>query len=1098
MKRRIISWLLFFNVLFSLSLFAQKDSIYSSSDDLIAKGIEFHNRGDYNEAIRQYKKVCECDPDYGRARYEMALSYYYMDSMKTALEKCKEAILLKYDNVAVYSLIGSMLDNLGKSQEGINVLSDALIRWPYNQNLLYNLAVCYLNISQPEEAEKVLTESIHLNPYHTRSHLALAKANYMMGRIAKSYLAYNMVLLLNPSIAGITSFEEAITKKPSLVCQAYKYPYPPNIDSRKWDELTALLQSGLAFSDDFDYDYDVSYLITRQSLMLFRKMNFDPEDTSLYNQLYVRLFSTIYQNKDFETYLNYILKNTNNTKVADWLKKNEEKLNKFVNWAKLYLNKGRTYGFSFAHEKEGKENYHFDEDGDLVSIGISDNENGEIKEGDWLFLRNDGSVREKGKYIHDKAEGEWFDYWPNGILKQHLSFKNDELEGNNYYYYPNGAIEDTIGYVHGNIQGKFNKYSPSGFLILVNNYSEGKADGPGLFYNMENGYTRSFNYSNDELTDSLTETWLNGKPKLAANYKNGLTEGMYRMWYSNGSRESEMNYIHDTLAGKYYYYYPNNKMKYTYAYNTSGKLAGNYYTYDRDGNISAFDSSYIDGKLEGTRIEYFPNGTKQNILTYDKDRLTELECYDKTGKLLYSARESDSIILYKSFYANGILQVEGLIKNGKNEGKWKSYNAIGLLTKESQYSGGFLSDLQRTYYANGQTKKEYACDSNLIVGEYKEFYINGKLKSWGYYDKSGQTGKWIDFYNNDSIESLSYFSEGKMVGRNIIYHPNGMIQSETFYNQDGTPVRSIYYHPDGRVSLDADYEYGTHSFEEYYSNGQIKEIYNISDNYLNGIRESYYPNGQLASRIHYDHKFINGMFKNWDYLGNITLELVYSMNMPEGKVKWYKDSKIDYIADYEYGITQDTMFDYYLNGKISRKMEVQDDERQGYSYYYAPDGTLMFRLHFDKDVVFAYSYLGKDGKFVSELPISDSTSEIIAYYPNGRISAQMHLKHGLYNGKLITYYPTGTKLRETTYVEDDNEGYDKKYYPNNMLKELINYHSDHREGLYESYYENGKKQKTGNYYMDNEEGDWQIFNSDGKLKETLTYHNGALYEIKKK
>ena len=67
-----------------------------------------------------------------------------------------------------------------------------------------------------------------------------------------------------------------------------------------------------------------------------------------------------------------------------------------------------------------------------------------------------------------------------------------------------------------------------------------------------------------------------------------------------------------------------------------------------------------------------------------------------------------------------------------------------------------------------------------------------------------------------------------------------------------------------------------------------------------------------------------------------------------------------------------------------------------------------------------------------------------------------------------------------------------------MLKEKVSYHADNREGIYQSYYDNGKIHKTGNYFMNNEEGDWKVFNREGSLKEILTYHDGVLYEIKKK
>lgn len=231
-----------------------QENIYLSSDQFVTEGIEFHEKGEYDKAIACYQKVSKCDPNYERTCYELALTYYYVDKYDEALAKCKEALSLNYDEVYVYSLMGTILDETGKGNEGIEILTAALKKWPYNQNLLYNLAVCYLNTDRPIQAEEILIKSVLINPYHSRTHLALAKANYMMGRITQSYLAYNMVLLLNPSVNNVATFEEAISQKSKLKNQEYKYPYSKNVNSKKWDDTKDLLQSELAVSDDFDYE----------------------------------------------------------------------------------------------------------------------------------------------------------------------------------------------------------------------------------------------------------------------------------------------------------------------------------------------------------------------------------------------------------------------------------------------------------------------------------------------------------------------------------------------------------------------------------------------------------------------------------------------------------------------------------------------------------------------------------------------------------------------------------------------------------------------------------------------------------------------------
>ncbi len=1095
MKKGNVALLLFWFMLNSIHTYSQ-EKIYLSSDQFINEGIEFHNKGEYDTAIASYQKVSKCDPNYQMACYEMALTYYYKDKYEEALSKCKEALSLNYDKAYLYSLMGSILDEMGRQDEGIELLTSALKKWPYNQNILYNLAVCYLNTGRPLQAEAILIKSISVNPYHNRTHLALAKANYMMGRIAQSYLAYNMVLLLNPSVNNIAAFEEAISQKPKLKIQEYKYPYSKDARSAKWDEIKDLLQSELAFSNDFDYAYECNYTVARQSLMLFRKLNFDPSDTSIYNRLYVRLFSDIYQKTGFETYLYYILKNINNNNVTKWSDKNQDKLKAFVNWAQSFINQGRLYCFSYRDEQNSKQTFHYDEDGNLVSIGELSGKNGDVKNGPWLITDSYGNISEKGVYISNKAQGEWLVYWPDGTLKNRLNFTDDLLEGKIQTFHPNGAIDRSYDTKSGKKNGINESYTHSGFLINRNSYTEDNADGPGVYYDYNEGFTRHYNYLKNTLENESTETWLNGNQKQRCSYHTGMLDGAYSSWYSNASKESERNYKNDTLIGNYSEYYPNNQKSREYEYNTSGSLTGKIISYNRMGNITSVENEYKDGKLTGTRTEFFPDGTNQRILTYLNDHLLEILCFDDKGNQLYKSSDTDSSIYFKSFYADGIISAEGLLLKDKRQGKWKFYNPLGIITGESNYSNGLFEGLQYNYYENGQVEKEYACHGNYILGEYMEYYRNGHLRMEGNYDSTGVAGKWLYYYKNDSLSNILFYKNGKASGRSSSFYPTGQLKAEEFCNNDGNSIRRKEYEADGSILSDKSYEYGTNALEINYPNGKLKEKKNISDNGINGLYETYYPNGNLATQIEYYHNSINGYYKKWDYMGNLAYSIPYILNQAEGEVKSYKNNILDYSAHYEQDKLQGKSTGYYYNGQKAREFNYADDQRNGNADFYSPEGILMYSIRYVDNTMKAYSYQDRSGNMIPEVAITDTTGKMITYYSNGKISAVISLTSGLYNGKFTTYYSSGSLLREETFKFGENEGYDKTYYPNNKLRELTNYIADDRQGLYEMYYENGKKEKSGHYIMDNEDGDWIIYNPDGSIKQRLKYRNGILYEIK--
>jgi antitoxin component YwqK of YwqJK toxin-antitoxin module/Tfp pilus assembly protein PilF len=1072
-----------------------ESSPFEKSSDIINAATKLHDEGKYDEAIQLYKKISLCDPDYPLACYEMALSYYAAGNFDEALNKCNEAILLRYEDPGIYGLIGSLLDDMGKPDEGIKLLEKAVKTWPYNQNILYNLALCYLNTGNPVKAEEVALKSLIINPYHTRTHLILAKANYVMGRIAQSYLAYNMVILLNPYLKYISEFENCISGKTQDVPLAYKYPYPQGSNHRKWDDLKWLIQSELAFKDEFEYNFNVSYMITRQSLMLFRKMNFDPADTSLFNQFYVRLFSEILNRGEFEIYINYLLQNTSDQTVADYINKNLVKIKGFVKWAQQYINTIRESGFSAQNEKENVKKFHYNDRGYLTAIGAEKNAK---KQGIWLILSDNGYISEKGYYVNDKAEGDWYIYWPNGQIKEQIVFVNDIPENQIIYYFPNGEKAGITEVKNGMKNGTVETYSSSGYLLQKNIYSDNKVNGPGIYFNFGEGYSREFTYVNDSLEGVQTEKWLTGNLKSKCFYQNNQLQGDYHTWYPTGKKESEGFYIKGNKYGQWTNFHHNGNKKESAEYDTAGQVTGKYYAFDYHGNIIAEENRYINGKLTGKRIEYYPDGKKHNVMSFDNGRLTGIECYDTAGKLVYKATEQDSAFYFKSFYPDGILNLEGNIVKGQREGKWKQYTPAGVLKEEMNYFNGMFNGLQRTYYPHGQVSEEYYCDSNLIIGEYKAYYSNGKLKTSGFYNKNGKNGDWFTYFLNDSIESHAFYTDGIQTGRYILYYPGEKKNLEVFYNDENQPVRTIKYNHQEQVEIDMDYEFGSHHFETFYPSGKIKEIINITDRFSHGKHEKYFPNGLVAQRDSFIFGMQHGTSYSWNYQGQILTEIPYVLNVNEGLAKWYNEKGTpDYLSVFENGLIQGKVSDFHYNGQIYREMLFEQGNRSGYTDYYAPDGTFMYRLRFYDNTIKGYTYKSINGGLIPEIPVDTTTTEIICNYPNGRTAIRIQLKKCLYHGKLLSYYPTGILMRETTFYEDNIEGFDKQYFPNGKIRESIYYHNDDREGPYESYYENGQKHKQGQYHCDNETGEWKVYDENGRLKEMLYYYNGMLYDIVK-
>jgi len=100
---------------------------------------------------------------------------------------------------------------------------------------------------------------------------------------------------------------------------------------------------------------------------------------------------------------------------------------------------------------------------------------------------------------------------------------------------------------------------------------------------------------------------------------------------------------------------------------------------------------------------------------------------------------SDSVIKtgeYIKHYKNGVIEMRGLMKDGKREGLWKSWYDNGSPWSETTFSNGIKDGKTTTWYENEQ--KRYA-------GFYKDDKESGK---WTYWDEKGKVVTIKDYDEN--------------------------------------------------------------------------------------------------------------------------------------------------------------------------------------------------------------------------------------------------------------------------------------------------------------------------------------------------------------
>ncbi len=194
-----------------------------------------------------------------------------------------------------------------------------------------------------------------------------------------------------------------------------------------------------------------------------------------------------------------------------------------------------------------------------------------------------------------------------------------------------------------------------------------------------------------------------------------------------------------------------------------------YYKYD--GKEYLVEEGQLDkqNKRKGIWTKYYHdfsdpsepvNNKIQSVTTYDKGV--------KNG-------------LYKKFYPEGPIEIEGVYKDDKETGIWKSYykegktrliknfnNDVAIfkffdrnenLRQRVEYKNSTKMD--EYYYANGQVSKSTIENLEKKTKAYKSFFEDGQLEEEGNYINGKKYGEWKLYYQNGKIKIVLLLGESK-------------------------------------------------------------------------------------------------------------------------------------------------------------------------------------------------------------------------------------------------------------------------------------------------------------------------------------------------
>ncbi len=333
-------------LLFLLVLFINTSYLNAQStiEELVKKGIEYHDDGNFDLAIKTYAEALKLDPKSTLVNYEISLSYFHNKNYKKAIEHSDNILKQRASHMLqAYLTKGSSLDLLGKTKESIKLFEKAIKKEKSHYLLYYNLALNYYNIGDLEKAENNVVKAIENNSNHSSSHLMLANIHNYKSNTVQTLLAVHYYLFLEPdSVRSIEAYMMLHDRFGGNVSKEKDKPNSINISLSSLggdsnfgaaELMVGMLEASKSLEENEGKTDDEMFITNTGSFFTVLGELKKKKDKEIWWTFYTTFFYELAKSEHLETYCHYI-NQSGNKNSRKWVQENNEKLNAFGDWLK--------------------------------------------------------------------------------------------------------------------------------------------------------------------------------------------------------------------------------------------------------------------------------------------------------------------------------------------------------------------------------------------------------------------------------------------------------------------------------------------------------------------------------------------------------------------------------------------------------------------------------------------------------------------------------------------------------------------------------------------------------------------------------------------
>lgn len=1056
--------------------YSQKVTLINTAE-VVEQGKQLYDSGEYSKAIEKYLTVSERDTGYVYMLTELALTYLASEDFDKAISICQDGLskpseyraqLMKTQAIAA--------DRKGEYDNSVLLFKKAIEAFPFDYSLHFNLGVTYYNHHEYDKATDCFFTALSINPFHSGSHLNLARMAAGQGKKTHSMLSFGLYLSIN------NEDNERLIMLDNVLSDQYKEDGTiPFNGSNAFDKLDQIIRAGIAMDKKYKTIIDFDVATVRQFQMFFEQLGTtDNNAKDPWRDFYLPIYQTVKQNDMVDAFICHIVKSSGNEQVKKWQKKNEKKIDSFYDVANEAIAKRREKLNATSKGYSSPINAYYDDNHKLDALGEKDAQG--QQQGRWIYFENNGEKAAEGSFDRGKKIGTWTYYRADGSVSSVENYNTGEVR-----VYSEGVNTQFFFLKDGEIHGVAEVYNSCGVLKEKLVYSNGKRNGPGKLLFGSGKLKQIYNYENNAINGEVVNYYESGRLESKMSYKNDQLDGLYVEYYPNGKVKSAGHYNAGSPSGDWKYYHGNGRLERGGGY-VNGKPMGEWQYFNRRGSVIE-KRNFKDGNFEGDNT-FYHEGKVYFVNNYKNDVLIKSTYFDPKGNVIGSSGHSTGTFPTKAYFPDGQLASEGQYRKGKIDGRWKYY------------------------FPGGAKRSEFVYVDGLAEGAAVEFFITGVKKFDSNYKKGSLHGYFTEYYEHGQIKQEGWFVDGKREQQWLNYFANGVIESDYYYMNDAVSGRCLDFNTQGKLIMVSDYKGGLIVGVQDFGDGE-KDMIKLARKGSEAVYETTYSSGKPRTKyvaqcgeytkvikwfpnnnVFYSYDLASGnkegAYVQKSLTGQVVREGSFLSNLEEGVWSGYfENGKLDSRGSYLQG-DYDSIWSYrYENGQIASVVEYLDDERHGVTQVFSLDGKPIVEKLYYQGHFLSYRLVSSEN--AGEWIPFKGNATISVKYPNGKPAFEESYKNGVIDGVQKIYYEDGKPYSEYRYASGGYQGDYKTYYSNGNVSEKGSYSLGELNGIRERYKEDGSLISRENFVMGSRQGKTELFVEGSKPAE-FKFNGGMTYE----